>query len=211
LRFAVKPDAENKGGFALFGERLGGLPIVPTILLKSRGDIGLKVGYTSSESIAIAPLSSRQKKLLPTAESGGVTWRYTTGKPAENWISPDFDASDWKQGASGFGSPGTPGSIVRTNWRTDDIYLRWRGNLPKIGKNAIATLRYHHDEDMEVYVNGKLLLTRKGYITEYADYVLSADEAKLFVEGENVIAIHCHQTGGGQYVDVGLTVMEDEG
>ena len=206
VRFAVKSDAENKGGFALFGERLGGLPIAPTICLKSQRDIGLTPGYISAESIAIDPFAASQKKLLPTAEAGGATWSYTTEEPAENWLFSDFDDSDWRQGTSGFGRAGTPCAIVRTNWHTDDIYLRWHGKLPKIGEHAIATLRYHHDEDMAVYVNGKPLLTRKGYITEYADYVLSAEEVNLFVEGENVIAIHCRQTTGGQYVDVGLTV-----
>jgi len=209
LQFAVKPDAENKGGFALFGERLGGLPIAPTIRLKAKENIGLQTGYIHTESIAIDPFSARQKKLLVTAEAGGAIWRYATEEPAEDWMSCDFDDSDWQQGTSGFGRSGTPGAIVRTNWHTNDIYLRWRGDVPKIGENAITNLRYHHDEDMEVYINGKLLFTRKGYITEYADYMLSSDESKLLVEGENVIAVHCHQTTGGQYVDVGLTVMED--
>jgi hypothetical protein len=53
VQFAVKPDAQNKGGLAIFGERLGRYPLDPTIRLYARGNIGLKQGWYSSESIAM--------------------------------------------------------------------------------------------------------------------------------------------------------------
>jgi hypothetical protein len=63
----------------------------------------------------------------------------------------------------------------------------------------------HHDEDVQVYVNGKLLLKREGYRTDYDRILLSDRQCKLFQPGKkNVIAVHCHQTGGGQFIDFGL-------
>jgi hypothetical protein len=53
VQFAVKPDAQNKGGLAIFGERLGRYPLDPTIRLYARGNIGLKQGWHYSESIAV--------------------------------------------------------------------------------------------------------------------------------------------------------------
>jgi len=53
VQFAVKPDAQNKGGLAIFGERLGRYPLDPTIRLYARGNIGLKQGWFSSASIAM--------------------------------------------------------------------------------------------------------------------------------------------------------------
>jgi len=53
VQFAVKPDAQNKGGLAIFGARLGRYPLDPTIRLYARGNIGLKQGWYYSESIAV--------------------------------------------------------------------------------------------------------------------------------------------------------------
>jgi len=53
VTFAVKPEAQHKGGLAIFGSRLGRYPLDPTIRLYARGNIGLKQGWHYSESIAI--------------------------------------------------------------------------------------------------------------------------------------------------------------
>jgi len=58
---------------------------------------------------------------------------------------------------------------------------------------------------MEVLLNGTLILSREGYITDYDEHSLSAEHLKCFRIGKNVVSVHCHQTGGGQFIDVGLT------
>jgi hypothetical protein len=47
-------------------------------------------------------------------------------------------------------------------------------------------------------------LRRRGFITDYATERLDNKQRALFVEGENTIAVHCRQTRGGQFVDVGF-------
>ena len=44
----------------------------------------------------------------------------------------------------------------------------------------------------------------RGYVSEYTDIELGAVALEALRPGENVIAVKCHQTRGGQSIDVGL-------
>ena len=62
----------------------------------------------------------------------------------------------------------------------------------------------HHDEDVEVYINGVLAGKAGGFITEYEEMPMTPEGRAALKPGKNVLAVHCHQTTGGQYVDVGI-------
>ncbi len=62
----------------------------------------------------------------------------------------------------------------------------------------------HHDEDVEVYVNGVLAHKASGWSTQYEEAPISAEAIRAIRPGRNVLAVHCRQTSGGQFVDVGL-------
>jgi hypothetical protein len=147
-----------------------------------------------------------ERVLVDTSEKAGQKWRYTTAKPAPGWQKPDFDAATWKEGEGGFGTAMTPGSHVRTEWKTDDIWLRRDAELKEIPTGEVM-LRIHHDEDAEVYINGVLATKTTGYITDYTVLPLTAEGRKALKAGKNVIAVHCHQTTGGQYIDVGIVEL----
>ncbi|MCC7014130.1 MAG: hypothetical protein IT454_16350 [Planctomycetes bacterium] len=66
----------------------------------------------------------------------------------------------------------------------------------------------HHDEDAEVYLNGVLALDVDRYTTSYELAPISTEARAALRAGRDVLAIHCRQTTGGQYVDVGLPVVE---
>ncbi len=102
--------------------------------------------------------------VVPTAQDEPAMWRYTMRRPGEGWFTPDFDASSWREGKSGFGTAGTPGAIVNTVWDTRDIWLRREFTLPE-GKWGNLGLSVHHDEDVEIYINGVLAATANGYTT----------------------------------------------
>jgi hypothetical protein len=142
--------------------------------------------------------------VVPTSEKEGIVWRYTTKRPEKEWTSPDFDDSGWSEGKGGFGEPSTPGSVVRTEWKTNDIWLRRTVEVEKRTWHRPA-LRAHWDEDTEVHFNGKLAARTSGYTTDYVRVPLTTEgEAELAKGGKLVIAVHTHQTGGGQYIDLGI-------
>jgi hypothetical protein len=141
--------------------------------------------------------------VAPTSEANpGVTWRYTTAAPATGWQTAAFDDSGWSQGPGGFGDGGAPNGFVRTTWNTSDIWIRRAFNITGAVPSNI-TVRIHHDEDAEVYVNGTLAHSATGYSTAYRNRDLPLAVSALKT-GNNTIAVHCKQTIGGQYIDVGL-------
>jgi hypothetical protein len=142
-------------------------------------------------------------EVAPTSQEKGLAWRYTFEKPSDGWEQPKFDAATWKEGPGGFGTRGTPGAAVRTEWNTRDIWLRREFELES-AKLERPLLVIHHDEDAHVYINGVLAAELKGYVTGYTRVPISDKARAALREGKNTIAIHCRQTGGGQYIDAGL-------
>ena len=99
--------------------------------------------------------------------------------------------------------------MVRTDWSTPDIWLRREFTLPGRQWDNLQ-LWIHHDEDAEIYVNGVPAANVSGYTTDYEEAPLNTAGKAALKPGNNVIAVHCHQTGGGQYIDVGLVDVEEQ-
>ena len=114
-----------------------------------------------------------------------------------------------REANGGFGTEGTPGAVIGTEWKTNDIWLRRAFELKELPTGEVM-LRIHHDEDAEVYFNGVLAARVAGYTTDYIEVPLTAAGAQGSQGGKNVIAVHCHQTGGGQYIDVGLVEVVEK-
>lgn len=152
----------------------------------------------------VNPAPQRMIVLSPTAEQGPVPWRSTQSEPHEGWQRPDFDDATWTLTPGGFGTPNTPAAVIRTVWATPDIWLRREFTVSETGESPVLAWRVHHDEDAELYLNGietaRLPRWTQGYVT----IKLPPEAARALKPGRNVIAIHCHQITGGQYIDAGL-------
>ncbi|MDR1140258.1 MAG: beta galactosidase jelly roll domain-containing protein [Planctomycetaceae bacterium] len=147
------------------------------------------------------------KTLIPTAAVKESEWFFTTDKPADGWEKAEFDVNAWKAGIAGFGTVGTPNTTVRTEWKTNDIWIRKSFELSAndVKDPLRLTLDLYHDEDAEVYINGVNVLKTKGYVGNYTNFPMN-NVKKAFKTGKNVIAIHCKQTSGGQYIDAGISL-----
>lgn len=141
------------------------------------------------------------KMLVPSAAEGKPVWSYTETRPADDWMSTNFNHSAWKKGESLFGGKNI--QTARTSWTTEDIWLR--REIQITGEIDEPILKIVHDDDYEVYVNGELLFSETGASgLEYKYVKLSSEKGKLFKQGKNIIAVHCRNTGGNQFIDVGF-------
>ncbi len=159
-------------------------------------------------ALPVAQADAKDSKvLLPNSRTSGQAWEYTFQQPPDNWFEIAFDDSKWLKGQGGFGTAGTPGSKVRTEWKTADIWLRKDFRLAQIPSQLSLTL--HHDEKAEIYLNGKEIAILTGYVTEYFTLDITQMAEDVLQTGRNTLAVHCHQTGGGQYIDVGLLTQDN--
>lgn len=162
---------------------------------------------TKASGWAPIPKLPKVTMIVPAADQSPATWRYTTTRPGDSWANPGFNDSAWPTGQSGFGTRGTPSAVIGTVWNTREIWLRREIEIPA-DKLQHLQLWLHHDEDAEIYINGVLALRADGYLTGYDAFPLNAAAKAALKPGRNVIAAHCRQTGGGQYIDLGLVEVE---
>jgi hypothetical protein len=138
---------------------------------------------------------------VPTSQDDPITWRYTTDKPADDWMKPSFDDSSWKSGQAVFGH-NVAG--IHTQWQTPDIWIRREFTAPDSIPAKLDFL-IQHDEDAEIYINGVLAGSVTGYVGDYVRAPMNQEGYKALHTGKNIIAVHCRNTVGGQGIDVGIT------
>ncbi|HEY4311934.1 MAG TPA: glycoside hydrolase family 2 TIM barrel-domain containing protein [Pirellulales bacterium] len=149
------------------------------------------------------------RTLVPTSEHSAQHWLYTLNTPGVKWALPEFDDKQWSEAPGGFGTSDTPGAVVGTVWNTAEIWLRRRFTLGDFDRENVF-VRLHHDEDVEVFLNGVLAAKASGYSTDYQLLPIAPKARAALRAGENILSVHCKQTGGGQYVDVGVVEVTEQ-
>jgi len=210
LRLTVPEDAPA-GGLCLFGAEAGQYPFDPTVVIHTRDPLPSDLGVAPGTPVALDSLASRRVEVLATGESKSpTTWAYTTADPGRDWQAADFDDKVWSRGPAGFGTAQTPAIKPHTRWDTPHVWLRTSFDLPALKADDVLTLRFFHDEDLDVTVNGEPLLKRDRWVSSYQNAELDARQRALFHPGKNVIAVSCRQNNGGQGVDLGLTLQKGD-
>jgi hypothetical protein len=143
-------------------------------------------------------------ELVPTSETAAQTWKYSLTKPADDqWLTTPEKTDKFAVGKGGFGSQGTPGARIGTEWTGKEIWLRRTFELKELPTGEVF-LRVHCDEDGEVFLNGVSAAKMPGYTTEYVEVPISEAARKTLKAGTNTFAVSARNAGGGQYIDAGL-------
>ena len=144
--------------------------------------------------------------IVPMADEALWEGRYTREQPADNWMKPSFDDTQWMLGKGAFGS--TRQSSVHTKWDelNSAIWVRRIVDLTADQLKGDIWLVFSHDDSVDIWLNGTNVYDT-GDVEVWKENVkilLSAEQKSLLRVGTNVIAAHCRNHSGGAYLDYGL-------
>ncbi len=140
--------------------------------------------------------------LAATAKDAPVDWKYTTKRPPDGWERLGYDDADWKTAPAPFGNLDVPNKPVRTEWKTNEIWLRREVELPADFKNPLFLL--WHDDETDVYINGILAAKMRGQNGDYEEIPLLTSGREALQPGKNLIAVRVYHRDGNQIFDLGL-------
>jgi hypothetical protein len=144
-------------------------------------------------------LGQDEKPYLPLIDSKAATpeFKYLTDTPEGAWMESSFEDQNWKSAAAPFGDNTAE---TKTAWNTSDIYLRKDFDVKRIPAEKVY-LKLNHDDNVVVYLNGKSIYEKTGWVHEYI--YIPVDKEKLKA-GKNTLAIHVKNTAGGRHIDADL-------
>ncbi|MCE1198660.1 MAG: DUF4965 domain-containing protein [Marinilabiliales bacterium] len=147
-----------------------------------------------------------RKTILPMANELRWEGKFLVSEPAKGWEQKEFDDASWSVGKGAYANPGDP--LCGTPWKTRNIWVRRTFQLPQTLPSSDLYLVYSHDDDMELYLNGKQIVNTGQAANR--EVLLKIDKGMLLPGGSNVIAAHCLDRGGLRFVDFGLYAESDQ-
>ena len=142
------------------------------------------------------------RALIPAAQEQPYSAQYTFAAPGNGWEKPSFAAAKtWKTSPAPFTNNK---ALLGTAWTSPDVWVRRTVSVQGALPTGRLALLLSHDDDAEVYLNGKLLLRKRGANSRYEYFVLSDSVRQVLHPGQNVLAMHCANPQGGAHLDAGL-------
>ena len=137
------------------------------------------------------------ENVLPASDDQAYNAKFTETRPASGWENLSFNDESWKSGKAPFSDNKSDGG---TAWKSKDLWMRRTFMINNIDFNKLY-LKLRHDDNVEVFLNGKNIFEKKGWTHKF-EY-LPLDKSDL-IKGKNVLSIHVANTAGGAYLDAGI-------
>ena len=138
--------------------------------------------------------------IVPAADETAWQCKYTEDQPQGDWKDIQYDDNAWKNGIAPFTDDKQQ---AKTLWTSKDIWVRRTFTYANQDINKLV-LKLYHDDNVEVYLNGDEVYNYTGWTSDYKLIPLKDKFKNRLKNGQNVIAIHCANTSGGSWLDVGL-------
>lgn len=147
------------------------------------------------------------KTVVPASDEKPFEVQYTENEPQGDWKSEDYNANGWRSGTAPIGDDV---KNVKTVWKSHDIWVRRTFNVTNPASINELFLKLNHDDNIELFLNGKKIYTKVGWTNNFQYVPLSNGDKGLLKAGKNVIAIHLINTAGGRFLDFGLVDKEKD-
>ncbi|MBX3253053.1 MAG: DUF4965 domain-containing protein [Chitinophagaceae bacterium] len=138
--------------------------------------------------------------VVPASDEKPYDMMYIETEPQGNWTTINYDDKDWQKGAAPFGDDG---SGVKTLWKSHDIWARRTFDISELTADKLF-LKLHHDDNVEVYLNGQKVYEHTGWTNKFIYLPVSEEIKNKLMKGKNVLAIHVVNTAGGAWLDAGI-------
>lgn len=144
------------------------------------------------------------KTILPSSDEKAYDVKYTENEPTGDWKASSYNASSWKSGTAPIGDDA---KTAKTIWKSHDIWVRRNFTVANPANLNELFLKLNHDDNIEVFLNGKQIYTKEGWTNDF-QYIALKNNKSALVAGQNVIAIHLLNTAGGRFLDFGIVEKE---
>lgn len=141
--------------------------------------------------------------VLSSAEKNPYQVKVTETNPGNGWQDGNFDDSAWRSEKAPFGD----NRQAATRWDSQDLWYRREFDL-KNTRFEDLFLKLHHDDNVEVFLNGEKIYEREGWNNQFDYFQIPASAKSKLKKKGNLLAIHVKNTAGGRYLDAGIVEVK---
>lgn len=157
--------------------------------------------FMGDDSLRISPLAPLSEDTI------GWTGKYSFLYPGKGWELREYDDSLWNEGNGAFGPTKGYYYLAHTLWGAENIYVRRHIKVDNkdVLKNHKVYARYVCDDRIKLFCNGEFLL-ENGFTHLTKCQRLTDEAVNQIIDGDNILAAYCRNTGGAGLLDFGLYI-----